>query len=148
MEAPELLPVKVCKYCKQSLPASAFYRHKLVKSGLTTGCRECVAKMRRASHLRVVYGITPEEYDELLRIQNGVCAICGGTEATTLKVKSADRKRAPRQNMDTLKVDHDHITGKVRGLLCSGCNVAIGGFRDDIEAMRKAIAYLEAHVDD
>ena len=73
------------------------------------------------------YGITPAEFESMA--QNG-CQICG------LKKHSHNRR---------LHIDHCHDTGKVRGVLCNGCNTGIGGFRDDPEIMRKAIAYLAVH---
>jgi len=64
--------------------------------------------------------------------QGGVCAICGGIN----------------DNDDALSVDHDHETGRIRGLLCSKCNKGLGSFNDDPELLRKAIAYLEReHID-
>ena len=99
---------------------------------------------RRAAHperaieynLRGRFGMTKPEYDAMLAKQNGVCAICG----------EAPRDVDPRSGKKRrLAVDHDHATGNNRGLLCRACNVGIGHFHDDIQRMRAAIAYLEAH---
>jgi hypothetical protein len=73
------------------------------------------------------YGITVEQYDEMLATQSGVCAICAKTCATG---------RA-------LAVDHCHETGKVRGLLCARCNPMLGFANDNIDVLKAAIAYLE-----
>ena len=75
------------------------------------------------------YGITPEDYDSMLDAQHGCCAIC------VAEVGSKSRKR--------LYVDHDHSTGKIRGLLCQRCNFGIGFFFDDVSLFKKAIHYLE-----
>lgn len=88
--------------------------------------RETIRRARNASR----YGITLEEYDALFVIQGGVCALCG---------EPSDSERR------LLSVDHCHDTGKVRGLLCSSCNMGIGIFNDDIESLEKAIAYLRSH---
>lgn len=72
------------------------------------------------------YGITPEQYAELFRKQNGMCAIC---------------HQPPRGKMKSLSVDHDHNTGKVRGLLCITCNRAVG-YLDNVEWRAAANAYL------
>lgn len=85
----------------------------------------------RNAHLINKYGITIHDYEVLLKKQNGVCAICGGLAYK----KNGDVK--------TLHVDHDHTTGKVRGLLCSDCNTALGGFKDSQESLLKAIKYLK-----
>lgn len=73
--------------------------------------------------LKTRYGITLKEYDNVLAFQKGLCAICG------LSGK--------------LLVDHDHLTGIVRGLLCFHCNSALGHFNDKISSMEKAIFYLK-----
>lgn len=75
------------------------------------------------------YGITVDEYMEMYMAQDGKCAICGA------EVGNAEG--------DRLYVDHNHRTGKVRGILCSNCNLGIGKFFDNIELLRKAIQYLE-----
>jgi len=75
-----------------------------------------------------VYGVTHDEFLALLAAQDGVCAICGGTE-------ESKRQR-------TLSVDHDHATGVVRGLLCNRCNPMLGYARDDIAVLHAAIEYL------
>lgn len=72
------------------------------------------------------WGLTIEQYEELLKRQNGVCAICN-------KACSSGRK---------LAIDHDHKTGRIRGLLCSNCNLGLGKFFDNKELLRKAISYL------
>lgn len=71
------------------------------------------------------YGLTPEDYEMLLVNQEERCAICGET---------------PLRGV--LYVDHDHETGKVRGLLCGACNSGLGQFRDDPNVLRAAIDYL------
>lgn len=75
------------------------------------------------------YGITVEQYAEMLASQGGKCLLCEAREADSLKRR--------------LHVDHDHDTGKVRGLLCSSCNIGIGKFCDNPERLRKAADYLE-----
>jgi len=80
-------------------------------------CREC----RAASDRRYKYGLTPEDYTGLWSRQRGKCALC----------------YAPATD-----VDHDHATGKVRGLLCHSCNTALGQFGDTIAGLGRAIGYL------
>jgi Recombination endonuclease VII len=72
------------------------------------------------------YGISPAEYDALLAKQNGACAIC---------------RRRPKGR---LCVDHCHVTGRIRGLLCHSCNLALGYLRDDQASLIAAVAYLGA----
>jgi hypothetical protein len=74
--------------------------------------------------LRHKYGITQSQYEEMLMTQCSQCAICG-------------------DDSDRLRVDHDHATGKVRGLLCHHCNVALGSFKDTPAYLRAAASYLE-----
>lgn len=80
----------------------------------------------RRSNLKSLYGITVEEYDELLATQDGVCALCFRT--------SSDGRR--------LCVDHCHETGAIRGLLCSSCNYSIGCLGDTKESLEKVVEYL------
>lgn len=68
--------------------------------------------------------------------QNGVCAICKKPETA---------KKQSGNGIKRLSVDHDHTTGAIRGLLCMYCNTALGKFKDDIEILKSAIVYLEAH---
>lgn len=76
-----------------------------------------------------LYGLTPERYVEMLEEQGGVCAICGTDEWP-------GKDNRPH-------VDHDHSTGRVRGILCSHCNHGLGKFRDDPKRLRAAAEYLE-----
>jgi hypothetical protein len=93
--------------------------------------REKAKPQIRWGNLRARYGLTVEQYNEMLQSQNGVCAICGG-------INPEGRN---------LCVDHNHITGKFRGLLCTTCNVALGGFKadsgDGIDILLSAISYLK-----
>jgi len=75
------------------------------------------------------YNITLLKYEELLSSQNYKCAIC--------LEKCASGRR--------LSVDHDHNTGRVRGLLCLNCNRAIGNFKEDVNSIKNAITYLERY---
>ena len=83
--------------------------------------------------LRKAFGITVEEYDAILVEQGGACAICG------FKPTYAGGYTHGKN----LAVDHDHATGRIRGLLCDLCNRAMGQFKDNADVLRKAIAYLE-----
>lgn len=78
------------------------------------------------------YGITRQEYNDLLEKQRDSCAIC-----QTMEVG--------RKGHTHFHVDHDHSTGKVRGLLCDLCNRGLGYFKDDAYLMRKGTSYLESH---
>lgn len=143
---------KHCSSCKQTKPLTSFY---LAKNGRAqpnkiykSRCKRCqseaalrwyYANKERAAqnsfrnNLRRWYGITLEEYEALLAAQDGVCAVCG----------NGDREvhyRSGKQRM--LAVDHDHVTGRVRGLLCNNCNRALGLLKDDLQILRKMIDYL------
>lgn len=91
-------------------------------------------RARHAHTMRAFYGITPEQYEAMLTAQDGKCAICGEGEP-------AAHGRTGRQFR--LSVDHDHSTGRVRGLLCQKCNRAIGLMGDNTETLRRALDYLE-----
>jgi hypothetical protein len=79
------------------------------------------------------YGITPENYQEFFNKQEGKCAICSSSEVSVAR------------RSYNLFVDHDHKTGKVRGLLCHHCNTGLGQYRDNTELLQKAIEYLNAN---
>jgi hypothetical protein len=79
-------------------------------------------------NLKQKYGITSDDYFQMLKNQNNVCAIC--------------QKGQPDKKGKKLSVDHCHKTGKVRGLLCTNCNQGLGQFRDDTDVLGKAINYL------
>ncbi|QCU78667.1 hypothetical protein E7744_11295 [Citricoccus sp. SGAir0253] len=70
----------------------------------------------------------------MFELQGGVCAICGKPETVMRFGK-----------LKTLSVDHNHVTGAPRGLLCQGCNQGIGHFAEDIAVMNSAVRYLETH---
>ena len=89
----------------------------------------------RKYRLKKEYGLTVEEYDAMVLAQGGKCAICGATRGSKIGSKR-DAK---------LNIDHDHQTGKVRGLLCHNCNMVLGHLDDDIERMYRAIEYLRAY---
>ena len=78
------------------------------------------------AHLKYRYGLAIEDYEAMNDLQEGRCAIC----------RNKEEKR------DRLSVDHDHITGAVRGLLCGTCNTALGSMKDDPEIFERAAKYL------
>jgi hypothetical protein len=95
-------------------------------------CHQHYMRVRRFKKM----GISSNRYLEMLSEQNGVCAICSGTEPA---------KDALSGKFRALAIDHNHKTGTVRGLLCSPCNRAIGLLKDDPATLRKAADYLERH---
>lgn len=90
-----------------------------------------IAASRWKSHLKSRHRMTPADYDDLLRLQDGRCAICEAPE-----VNCGRRRR--------LYVDHDHATGTVRGLLCQQCNVLLGNAQDSEDRLLAAASYLVA----
>jgi cytochrome c peroxidase len=147
--------IKYCPKCKEDLSVELFNKSNR-RDGYQTYCRACHNSMQREKYsssplekvkrqiragrrkdrdplvqrraeLKRLYGITLEDYADMFSKQNGVCAICK-EECTTKK---------------SLSVDHSHKTGKVRGLLCNGCNTSLGRFKDDVVVLKAAIKYLE-----
>jgi hypothetical protein len=162
--------VKRCKHCGEEKALDDFYADRKAKDGRRPECKRCNLAARaakyaanpqpyidrvkkwqqenperlneyrreyrrrperktadREGYLKRKYGLTLEQYDAMLEAQNGVCAICG--EA--------------RPEERTLHVDHDHVTGVIRGLLCFRCNNALGDFREEYELFRRAADYLD-----
>lgn len=95
---------------------------------------ELIKESNRNRYLKRHYNLSAEEYDIILKKQNNVCLICGQVEVSTRNDGNGKRR---------LSVDHCHKTGKVRGLLCSNCNKALGGFKDSTTILEKAIEYLK-----
>jgi hypothetical protein len=139
--------MKVCKRCKEEKGYSEYGRDKRLKDGLTIYCRPCdsirmaewrakqdpkkLALKERDNHLRRTYGMTLEQYEEMLTKQGGVCLLCDRTAE-----EAHPDKRA-------LVVDHCHDTGAVRGLLCSQCNSAIHRIEIDPAWAVRAVAYVQ-----
>jgi hypothetical protein len=82
----------------------------------------------KANNLKQSYGLTLEEFDLLMEVQNGLCGIC---KTPLLPTKSGTH------------VDHDHATGRIRGLLCGSCNKGLGNFRDSSAFLLAAASYLK-----
>lgn len=135
-KAPLPLPPghKWCPDCESAKPFEAFARTTASASGYHSYCRPCHNQRGQETRQRLYggsrhyhskrrYGIGADEVDALIAEQGGVCAICGVAEPA--------------------HVDHDHLTGTVRGVLCFNCNGGLGQFRDRVDVMRKAITYLE-----
>lgn len=122
-----------CNECENYLPPIVFPNHSNKNKGMKNHhryapyCKPCQKKYNRRRRLKNIYGLSLEKYDELLSFQNGVCFICHRNDFRY-----------------SLAVDHDHKTGEVRGLLCKGCNRdLLGALHDNIEALKRAIDYLE-----
>lgn len=110
----------------------------------TTRCRTCKNEhvkrdpgYSRNWQLQKKYGISLDDFNTMWEKCNGNCEICGSSMKLPVKRKG--------QPLDVVAVDHDHETGKVRGLLCNACNKAIGLLRDNIEILTKAKEYLKCH---
>jgi len=136
--------MKTCKRCGETRPLVEFYPDPRRKDGLRSQCKPCniarATKWNKDNPARVAanvhrgavkarYGITAEDYAQMLHEQGGVCAICRGADS-----------RGRR-----LAVDHNHITGVVRALLCDTCNRGIGLLGDSSERLHAAARYLELH---
>lgn len=150
-----LMVTKKCTKCSEVKPNTEFFRDKKASSGLRSACKPCIRadnaarsmakgeeyrtnrrRKREASpeaykqwrdamreqSLRTKFGITTTEYEARLASQGGVCALC----------------RKP-QKTNRLAVDHDHNTGRIRGLLCMNCNTSLGRFENIIPEF---LAYL------
>lgn len=150
--------LKTCSVCTDTKPTTEYYRNRTKKDGLTTNCKTCekayskcwrirnpvrrveqlkawVAKNpekhrvhARRAHIKYKYGLSEPEFIDLCERQFWRCAIC-----TTSISKG------------TSNIDHDHATGKVRGILCANCNRGLGAFQDNYKSLLAAGAYLEKH---
>lgn len=118
---------KHCKECDKYLPVNKFIKRGY-KNGFSTRCSKC--------HNLKQFGINTNDFDKLVVLQKNKCAICNNPELANDKNKDVIR---------SLAVDHDHVSGKVRGLLCTNCNIMLGQAKDDIGILLKAVEYLEAH---
>lgn len=141
--------VKRCPRCGHTKDIDEFNVNRTASDGRQTYCKPCMFNATEESRKKDPerynawsrkrdfrqklkrHGLTQEEYEEILARQGGVCAICSRAELA---------KRGPRTRV--LCIDHDHQTGRVRGLLCSDCNRALGMFQDDPAILRAAVAYL------
>lgn len=130
----ENLIVKVCLKCGKSKPFDYYGKDPTKEDGRRNVCKRCTnlqAKEVRKNNpdkvLKIAlkkYSIELEEYRDIESRQKNCCGICGRTSSTRLCI------------------DHRHDTGKVRGLLCSSCNKALGLLGDTPEAIYKAYEYL------
>lgn len=93
------------------------------------------SRLRHAWRLKNVYGISLEDYDRMLESQGGGCAICGGPPG-----------KGRGGPLNFFCVDHDHQTGRVRGLLCVDHNTGLGRFEDSLNLLLKAVEYLKRDV--
>ena len=142
---------RVCVACGIPKPLDEFYDRK-DRHGKRSKCKACRTaqttirtqedrkldiprhnRIRWVCSIRMKYGVEPEEYERLLAEQKGVCAICKQPETRKL-----------RGNIARLSVDHNHLSGRIRGLLCSKCNTAIGLINEDMELLERIRQYLSA----
>lgn len=134
---------KECYVCKEILSRDQFYKDLSRNDGITAYCKPCklrknkewrqanpetLKSSQRKTRRKIEYGISGNEFDNLLKIQEYCCAICN-------------------INIDeSASVDHCHNTLKVRGLLCKTCNIGLGMFKDNIESLKSAIIYLSKYM--
>lgn len=136
-EAKPLRKQRICTGCRETLPIDTFKDDPEGRAGKDSMCRPCRSD-RELKYRLTSWGLTPESFAELLASQGGGCAICGA--------------RQYRDGSDGTRfaIDHDHSccpgpTGCqscIRGLLCMRCNLGLGAFRDDANAMEAASGYI------
>ena len=119
----------VCKICKKWKTVEEFGISIKGFLGRNSACRSCVYIKNRTQRLRLEYGLTTEQYNDMLNHQKGLCAICKSKEVG--------------KGFKYLHIDHNHETGKVRGLLCSKCNRGLSCFGDNSKLLGRARKYLE-----
>lgn len=134
-----------CRKCGQCKPKSDFSPDKRKKSGVQARCRECCREWHRNNkeyvedwHFNRYYGISLSDYRKMHDDQNGLCASCG---------KPEHRRDRRTGEIRKLCVDHCHTTGRVRGLLCDDCNVAVGRMNDDPDRALLLYKYLCLYTD-
>ncbi len=149
-----ILPDGILKICKKHGPLNSLQVYKRIEGKDWLSCRQCIKDCNRRfdennpSSVRNAYKknyylhhegikVSKEKYNELLEKQNNLCAICKKSE----QIISGPVNKTPKR----LAIDHCHITGKIRGLLCHHCNVSLGSFNDSIETLQAAIDYLKMH---
>lgn len=115
---------KKCRHCGKEFTPKAPSEHYC--------CEYCKQYGEADAYYKRVYGISVEEYLDLAEKQNFVCALCGNPNFAMRNVHSG-----------CLVVDHDHKTGKVRGLLCHNCNRALGLFHANPDLLQKASEYVK-----
>lgn len=133
--------LKRCTKCGEDKPIDSFPKERRSPDGVASQCKTCKSDYNREWRERkggnlydrtIRYGISPEEYEELLDEQLNSCACCG----------SSDPKRKAG-----FVIDHDHDTGFIRGLLCHNCNIGIGLLGDSLSGLQTAVNYLRKHYD-
>lgn len=137
-----------CPSCRETRDSDAF-----ASDGPWARCAPCREQRAaettpeeiRAKNLWTKYKITPEAYDALREQQGYRCAICGTHEDAIPGARRGRPRRdgSPPSESVKLGVDHCHATGRVRGLLCIDCNVALGCFKDDAARALAAARYLK-----
>ena len=142
---------KRCRTCGEVKPLTSEFwaRDKNCPDGFQGWCKACKQARQRADYtyeesrdrqLRTKYGIGLAEYNAMFEAQGGRCAICQEQEwAKTGKKYGTDGRVSSHL---VLHVDHDHVTGQVRALLCNRCNTGIGVFEVDPKRLLVAHAYL------
>lgn len=138
--------MKKCSKCKEFRDLSDFHSDKQKKDGLYSSCKDCMAAVytskeyrekrkdnpiytkAKRKHKVKKYGLSEQDYKSLIEKHNNQCAICGLKQSDTWRL---------------LSIDHNHETNKVRGLLCSNCNLGLGYFKDNIELLKGAIEYVK-----
>jgi len=132
-------PGSICKECtgpRDAENALMRWRAQVAVSGLGAWAKEqreyyyspTGQRSYRNTHLKKMFGITLNQYESLLLAQSGVCALCGTSDP---------------KGRGAFHVDHDHVTGVIRGLLCHACNTGLGKLGDDPLRVSRAIQYLE-----
>lgn len=131
---------KYCKSCDTTKPIDEFYLRNKISMVRHSTCKECDKKRvkentcpirKRELQLQRDYGITLNEYNQMLLEQGYRCKTCGTTE--------------PGGKHGKFMVDHSHNSGEVRGLLCKSCNIALGEVGDNIYTLQKMIEYLSTN---
>ena len=124
----------ICNICKNELPLKEFGSHKHSnKYGISSKCKKYSRERDKFSKIKRIYNLTEENFQELYDSQDGKCKICSC---------EVNYRGNSSNKVNSACIDHNHITGKVRGLLCSNCNRALGLFKDDKLIVSNAYKYL------
>mgnify|MGYP007071567809 CR=1 FL=1 len=134
---------KTCTRCGGVKTRADFYRMRHLPNAIHSICKECektsqkvknktnparLKMINRRSKLKRAFGITLEQYAEMLQAQGNCCAIC--------------KTKKPGGKDNVFHVDHCHLSGHIRGLLCHFCNVGLGHFKEEPKLLNKAMGYL------